>query len=138
MPEEKFDEGLEEVKERFFKLDPIGAKVIGVLVNKETRLNRLNGKDQAIYTLVLNDNSTIRVAGRYWNKEKTCTRFPIFDELPLGSVCGVEYIGDKKADKPGMNDQKLLKFFKGKFRGDVLEKYQTGAEEVTEEPDLNA
>ena len=109
-----------EVKQKFVSWDKIGMTIQGYYVDRRVTPNRLKpGTDQALYTIMQKDGTSIIVAGRYGQPVQT---FPGFEQTPLGSMVGFKYEGDREATKKGFNPTKIIRTYvkRGKDGSPVL------------------
>jgi hypothetical protein len=123
-----------EVKQKFVAWDKVGKMVSGYFVDKRVVPNKLKaGTDQTLYTIMQKDGTTVIVAGRYGTPVQT---FPGIEQVPLGSMVGFKYEGDREAVKKGFNATKIIRTYVkrgkdgqpvlypemlAKFRGETME-----------------
>jgi len=95
------------VKSNWAKWDKVGNTYEGVYVAREQRENTLKGDGsmQTIYTLVQEDESTIKVGGPGGRDLSQ------LHELPFGAYVGIKYMADIEPKKPGYNPSKSVCVF---------------------------
>ena len=120
-----FDKGNKQSNSNFVDWKEIGQRVVGTLVGREIRPNRLQpGTYQEVYTLVQDDGDVCQIAGRMTveNEGKKVKIIGGLHNLKMGAYVGVEYAGDKDVNQP--QPAKILEVYhNGTMKKDVLEKY---------------
>jgi hypothetical protein len=122
MTEDLFDKK-NEVQANFWKLDKVGSKVSGVLVDKKIVKNTLRQPEvrQTIYTLIQDDGTPIFIGGRGNQDPQIIAGL---EQCKLGQYVGLKYESDRAATKPGMNAAKIVRVYtNGTMKPEVLEKF---------------
>lgn len=141
--EEEFGPDSKVSGSNFFSFEKVGDNVVGTLVNRDVRKNRLQpGTYQEVYTLVQNDGSEVCVAGRMMveNSGKKVKIHGALHSLPLGTYLKVQFTSEKDVNQP--QPAKIIEVFTNRtIKKDVLEKYQGLAskvetDETAPEPDF--
>ena len=141
-----FDGKNKQSNSNFVEWTKIGQRVVGTLVGRDIRPNRLQpGTYQEVYTLVTDEGDVTQVAGRM-TVEKEGKKVKILGglhKLALAAYVGVEYAADKDVNQP--QPVKILEVYhNGTMKKDVLENYlgvaagggAAGASESYDGPDF--
>lgn len=122
-----FDPKNKKSNSNFVQWTEVGQRVVGTLVARDVRVNRLKpGQFQEVYTLLDDEGTEFQIAGRMPTQQngKTVAIIGRLHQVKLGTYVGVEFNREEK-DNGQPQPTKILEVYDdGEVRQDVLDKYR--------------